>query len=357
MSIERLALLRTELSRQGLDGLVVTGPANRYYLSGFTGSNGALAITHNAQFIFTDFRYLEQVAQEAPAFTLQQCAAVGLLPEVAKWLAECGLHRIGIEGDHLNVVGFRELTQVIPQDRLVIQTGLVEGIRARKMPEEIDRISRAAAINDRAWVRLIPSIRPGASENDLAAELEYLLRREGADGMAFGTIAASGPRGALPHGAPSAKKIIAGELVVFDFGARLNGYASDITRTVAVGSLDEKGREIYRVVADAQALALEAIRPGLTGREVDAVARRHIQDAGYGDNFGHGLGHSVGIEVHEEPRLSRTGEQALAPGMVVTVEPGIYLPGYGGVRIEDLVVVTETGYRNLTGSPKDLTII
>ncbi|MGE5551951.1 MAG: M24 family metallopeptidase [Bacteroidota bacterium] len=352
----RLARLRELLRETELDSFVVAGAANRYYLSGFTGDNGFLLVDAAEQVLYTDFRYMEQARAEAPAFTLCQVGR-RILPEFSACLAERGGDRIGFEPDHWSLADYQELIEVVSEKRLIAQKGMVEGLRAVKDPEEIERIGQAAAINDRAWARLMPLIKPGVAERDLAAELDYLLRREGADGNAFTTIVASGPRGALPHGTASARKIAPGDLVVFDFGAQYQGYASDMTRTVAVGNAGEKEREIYRIVAEAQALALAALRPGLTGIEVDAVARRHIKDAGYGQYFGHGLGHAVGIEIHEEPRLSPIGEQVLAAGMVVTVEPGIYLPGLGGVRIEDLVVLTATGCRNLTNSAKDMAIL
>jgi len=313
-------------------------------------------VSQDGQVLFTDFRYIEQARQEAGGFILHQLGR-HLLPEFSAWLAREGGGRIGFEAAHWSLADYQELTRLVPPERLAPRTGVVEQLRAAKDQDEIECIARAAAIDDRAWARLVPSIGPGLTEQDLAAELEYLLRREGAEGSAFPTIVASGPRAALPHGVASAKRIEPGELVIFDFGARCQGYASDITRTVAVGQPGQRELDVYRIVAEAQRIALVSLRPGLTGREVDALARDHIQQAGYGEFFGHGLGHSVGIEVHEEPMLSPSGEQVLTAGMVVTVEPGIYLPGVTGVRIEDLVVLTETGHQNLTHSPKELTIV
>lgn len=353
----RLDKTRRIMREKGLGCLVVTSPANCLYLSGFTGDNGILVITPETQTIFTDFRFIEQAAQEAPEYTVHRCSAVKLLPELGEWLNEQVDGSIGFEPEHFSVRDYQNLTAAVAAERLAPAGGLVEKLRAVKDQDELELIARAAAIGDRAWQGLLPSIKPGVSERDLAAELEYLLRREGADGTSFTTIVASGHRGALPHGTASAKLLNRGELVIFDFGARLNGYCADMTRTISLGPPDAKGAEIYRVAREAQEAALAAIGPGLDVREIDAVARELIARHGYGDNFGHGLGHAVGLEIHEEPRLSPTGEGRLAPGMVVTVEPGIYLPGYGGVRIEDLVVVTEDGHRNLTGSRKDLLIL
>ena len=273
------------------------------------------------------------------------------------WLAGAGYSRIGFESAHWSLADYQVLSGQVPAERLVPLTGMVERLRYVKEPAEVERIARAVAITDRAWARLIPAIKEGVLERDLAAELDYLLRREGADGTSFSTIVASGPRGALPHGVASDRRIVRRDMVVFDFGAQYQGYAADMTRTVAVGQPGEEERAVYRIVAEAQSRALAAVRPGLTGREIDAVARGYIGENGYGDFFGHGLGHAVGLEIHEEPRLSPSGEEQLLPGMTVTVEPGIYLPGRFGVRIEDLVVVTETGCRNLTQSRKDLVVV
>ncbi len=353
---KRLAQLRSGMDSSGLEAFVITGGANRVYLSGFTGDNGILAILPDGEHLFTDFRYLEQAEEQAPEFILHRSGR-WLLPEFGAWLGEQNLGKIGFEADHLRVAEYRVLEQYVPADKLCAQSGLVERIRAVKEPEEIEEITNAAAITDRVWEKMLHLIKPGVSERDLAAELDYLLRREGADGTAFDSIVASGPRGALPHATPTRKALALGEFVTFDFGARLRGYASDMTRTVGLGRLGGKEREIYRIVAEAQAMALEALRPGMTGCEVDAVARGYIQEAGYGGYFGHGLGHSVGLEIHEEPRLSPTGEERLEAGMVVTIEPGIYLPGFGGVRIEDLVVVTEGGCRRLSRSAKELRVL
>ena len=349
----RLARLREVLRQNSLDCLIVTGDANRFYLSGFTGDNGVLIIGWDEQLLFTDFRYLEQAGAEAPLYEIKRCP-LQLLPEAGRWLAERSTYRIGFESDHLSFGSYGLMTESLPPERLAPTAGMVEALRALKDAEEIRRITDAAAIADRAWHRLLPSIREGAVEMDLAAELDYLMRGEGAEASAFATIVASGPRSALPHASPTRKRLSHGDLVIFDFGAVSQQYRSDMTRTVVMGEAGAETRKIYDVVLEAQRRALAALRPGMTGREADAVARQYIEEAGYGENFGHGLGHAVGIEIHEDPRLSLTGETILRPGMVVTVEPGIYLPGVGGVRIEDLAVITETGMTNLTSSAKEL---
>lgn len=356
MTGKRLALLRQAMVDEGLDCLAVTGQANRRYLSGFTGDQGVLIVTRTDVLLFTDFRYVEQAGAEAPGVSVRRCARQ-YLPDVAAWLSAEGGGRIGIEAAHWSLADYQELVSRLPAERLVPTRGMVEKLRMRKEPAEIDCIAGAAAIADRALARLIPQVKPGASEAELAALLDYLVRQEGGEGPAFTTIVASGPRGALPHGTASPKLLAVGELVVIDFGACFGGYASDITRTFALGGAGEEERRIYRIVAEAQARVLGMLRPGLACREADAAAREYIQAAGYGEYFGHGLGHSVGLEIHESPALSETAEEILAPGMVVTVEPGIYLPGRMGVRIEDLVVIEEAGCRILTGSPKELTAL
>lgn len=352
----RLALLRRRMEELGLASFIVLGPANRLYLSGFTGDNGLLFVDAKRQVLFTDFRYREQACLEAAAWELR-IVERRLLPEFAAWLKEEGGERIGLEAEHWTLADYEVLTQSVPEKRLVPTKGLIERLRAVKDEEEIACIAAAAAVNDRVWGRFLPLLRPGVQERDLAVELEYLLRREGADGVAFPSIVASGPRGALPHAAPSEKRLAAGELVVVDFGAVYRGYASDMTRTVALGRVGEEEKAVYRIVLAAQERALAAVRAGVDARAVDAVAREYIKEAGYGEAFGHGLGHAVGLEVHEEPRLAATAEGELQAGMVFTVEPGIYLPGRFGVRIEDLVVVTEDGCRNLTGTPKELLVL
>lgn len=352
----RLAECRRAMAELELEAFIITGPANRRYLSGFTGDNGLLFVDAARQILFTDFRYEEQARLEAPAWDLR---VVGrqLIPEFAAWLKEEGGRRIGLEAEHWSLADYELLTADLPRERFVPTKGVIEGLRAVKSEEEIACIATAAAINDRVWEKFLPLLKPGVAERDLAVELEYLLRREGAEGLAFPCIVASGPRGAMPHAVPSEKRLASGELVVVDFGAVWKGYASDITRTVALGKVGEEEAVAYRVVLTAQEKALAAVRPGTTTRAVDAVARDYIRAAGYGEAFGHGLGHAVGLEVHEEPRLSPTSDQVIRAGMVFTVEPGIYLPGRFGVRIEDLVVVTGEGCRNLTRSPKELLVL
>jgi Xaa-Pro aminopeptidase len=240
---------------------------------------------------------------------------------------------------------------------LVATTGLVEELRAVKQPDEVAAIKAAAALADEAFAQLVANGLTGHTEQDLALRLEYEMRRRGARQASFEPIVASGPHGALPHARPRDEKVRAGELVVIDWGAQLDGYCSDCTRTLATGAIDSEGAEVYRLVLDAQLAGLEEVRPGAVGRDVDSVPRAAITAAGHGEHFGHGLGHGVGLEVHEAPRLAQPSEAVLAPGNVVTVEPGVYIPGRFGVRIEDLVVVTEDGREILTSVDKELTVV
>lgn len=341
---------------EGLDGIVITGQANRRYLSGFTGSNGVLLIGAETAKLISDFRYKSQAALESPDFDLillkdNLWKTVGETVQALKWA------RVGFEAEHLTVAENKRLTESAPSVEWIGVQTWVEKLRSIKEPEEITRIKEAVHLTDQAWNEVWPTFRPGESEKDIVLRLEIAMRRHGADGLAFETIVASGPRGALPHGHAGERQLAEGDLVVCDFGCILNGYHSDMTRTVAIGKVDARQRELYELVLRAQMEAIAEIKPGISGREGDRLARRIIEGAGYGEYFGHSLGHSLGLEIHENPRLSVLEDTILAPGMVLTVEPGIYLPEWGGIRIEDVVVITESGCEILTSSDKNLTII
>lgn len=352
---ERLEKLRRRLAEENVDGLLVGSPANRRYLSGFTGSAGWLLITAERAELWTDFRYLEQAAAQAPAYEIVR-HEVNFYEHLGRRVRELGLARLGFERDHLRYGEWQRLRAGVPETvELVPVAGWIEELRRVKDAGEIAAIRRAARIADEALLEVLAELRPGVTEREVALQLEFAMRRRGADGVAFEIIVASGPRSALPHGTASERVIEAGDLVTIDYGAVHAGYASDCTRTVVVGPASERHRQIYNIVLEAQRRALAAVRPGATGAEVDRAAREVIAAAGYGDHFGHATGHGVGLDVHEGPRLSATGqEDVLAPGMVVTVEPGIYLPGWGGVRIEDLVLVTGSGGEILTRVTKEL---
>jgi Xaa-Pro aminopeptidase len=350
--VSRADRVADRLAERGLDLLLVTDLVNLRYLTGFTGSNGMAIVGRDVRRFITDFRYVEQAAQQVPDFDREQAPQDFVVALGEGWPG--GELRVGFEDDDVTVRRHRRLREVIP-DRIELAPagGIVEELRAVKEPEEIERIAAAARLADEVYGVLREQGLAGRTEREVALALENEMRRRGAE-PSFPSIVASGRRGALPHAVPTDEPIARGTLVTLDIGARLDGYCSDCTRTWATGELPGDLAEAYALVRRAQAEALAAVRPGPEGREVDAVARDIIEAAGHGEHFGHGLGHGVGLEVHEAPRLARTAEARLAPGNVVTVEPGVYLPGRGGVRIEDLVAVTEDGHRVLSGTTKDL---
>lgn len=347
----RLERARARMQEERLDTLVVLKAENRAYLTGFTGSAGAVVIAPQHHHLLVDFRYVEQAGMEAPGFSVIRVK--NLVEGLGAFLRDAGAARVGFEAETVTVGQWRQLQEQAAGREFVALEGL-DRLRWRKDPDEIGSIRRAAQIADAAFRDVLPAVQPGARERDLALDLEFRMRRLGAEGVAFETIVASGPRSALPHGRASEKAVAAGEFVTFDWGATVDGYHSDCTRTVIVGVASEEQRRLYGVVREALEAAVAALRPGMTGKEADAVARERITAAGWGEHFGHGLGHGVGLAVHEGPILSPREEAALEADAVVTVEPGIYVPGWGGVRIEDLVVLRETGADVLTGFPRDL---
>jgi Xaa-Pro aminopeptidase len=327
---------------------------NRRYLTGFTGSAGLVWISSTRQVILTDFRYLEQVKTECPGWELIRIESY--IESLKTLIEEDKVQRIAFEKDYVTVKQLEDWQEKLPAEFVGI-SGWVEELRMIKSEEEVANIRKAAAIADEAFAQLLPSIRSGVTEGEIALELEFLMRKAGASGMSFDPIIASGPRSALPHARPGQRIFSVGDFVVFDFGCIVNGYCSDMTRTLVIGEPEEKHLLIYDLVLEAQLKSLEAVGPGRTGAEVDAIARDIISEAGYGEYFGHGLGHSLGLEVHENPRLSKNDQTVLKPGMIVTVEPGVYLPGFGGVRIEDLVLVTENGKEVLSSTFKELYVV
>ncbi len=349
--------LTERLPDAGIDVLLVTDLVNVRYLTGYTGSNGIALVGDGTRTFITDFRYLEQAAEEVDSAFARRRSAQRLLEGVEDALGPRDL-RLGFEAPHMSVSDHAQLREMLPQRiELVATTGLVEELRAVKQPEEVAAMRAAAALADEAFAALVAGGLTGKAERDLALTLEYEMRRLGADGPSFPPIVAAGPHGALPHARPRDEPVPAGELVVIDWGAQLDGYCSDSTRTLATGAIDCEAQEIYQLVLDAQLAALEEVKPGVVGRDVDSVPRAAITDGGHGEHFGHGLGHGVGLEVHEAPRLAQPSKAVLAAGNAVTVEPGIYIPGRFGVRIEDLVVVTDDGCEILTSISKDLTVV
>ena len=350
---ERLIRLRKYLREQGLDGVVVSKLENLHYFSGFTGDDSMLVIGMNTAQLVTDFRYVEQAAEEAPDFQVKK-QEKGLLKRVAEIINEDGLSKVGFEGGSLCYDWHRKIAGQM-HDVDFSHSVSLDSLRQIKSQEELACIRRAMAIGDDAFAYILTYIRPGISEMDVAAALENCMRQKGSLRPSFATIVASGKRGSLPHGTATEKLINVGEFVTMDYGAVYKGYHSDMTRTVCVGRADEKQRHVYSTVLKAQELGVSLVQPGASGKEVDEKVRRQIAEAGYGRYFGHGLGHSLGLEIHEEPRLSPSSTcEALAENMLVTVEPGIYIPDWGGVRIEDTVAVREGGCEILAHSPKEL---
>jgi Xaa-Pro aminopeptidase len=362
----RLARLRGLFEAAGIDALLVSQPHNRRYLSGFTGSTGWLLITRDEALFAADFRYYEQVGLECPGYELVRFGATGrgfadeALPAL---LAHCAGQRVGFEADHLTYHEFETWSaqagparQAGPAERQwVPTTGLVKGLRAVKDADEIGTLRAAIKLGDEALAAALAEARPGMTERELAWLIESYIRTHGAESLAFDTIVGVGPHGAQPHHQTGDAPLVAGEPIVIDMGARLRGYCSDLTRTVCLGQPNDAERfwEVYNTVLQAQLAAEALARAGVSGQAVDASARDLITQAGYGPNFGHGLGHGVGLFIHEEPGFNRSNIAPLVPGNVVTVEPGIYLPGWGGVRIEDIVLITEDGAEVLTTAPKE----
>ena len=356
----RIKKLQEYIVSQNVDGILIGSEANRMYLSGFTGSNAMLLVTKDEKYIVTDFRYLEQVAKQCPDFTCvdqKQRGLIGTTLDIAKKLM---LKKLAFEGSHTTYTTYELLAKETAFEFIPVNN-VVENLRKVKSEDEIEKLARAEAIGDIAFEGIVKFIKDrwkqGVTEREVALEIECIMRRNGASGTSFDTIVAAGAKSSLPHAVPGDEKLKEGDLVVMDFGCIYEGYCSDMTRTIAIGKIDEKQKEIYETVLEAQVRAIAGIKPGMKGKEVDAIARDYIKEKGYGDYFGHGLGHSVGIEIHENPRFSVAEEEIIKEGMVITVEPGIYLPNFGGVRIEDLIVVTKDGVKNLTHSPKSLIII
>lgn len=346
----KLQQLRQALLEKELDAIVITSPINRRYISGFTGSAGAVIISQKDARFITDFRYTEQAEAEAFGFQIIEHKEA-IEKEINKQLNDIKATRVGFEKDY-TTYSLYETYQKFFDATLIPESGLIEELRMIKTKEELEIMKKAAQIADDAYDHIQSFIKPGVKEIEVANELEFFMRRRGATSSSFDTIVASGFRSAMPHGVASEKEIQSGELVTLDYGALYHGYCSDITRTLAVGEVSEELRTIYDIVLEANMRGVNEIKPGMSGKEADAIARDYISERGYGDNFGHSTGHGLGMEVHEAPRLSHRAKERLEPGMVVTVEPGIYVPGIGGCRIEDDIVITEEGNERLTFSTK-----
>ena len=334
--------LRQRLAEQNIDALLISQPENRYYLSGFNGSSGFLLITLQNATLATDFRYLEQVKIQAPDYDILQ-----ITNDTANWfpglVAGLNSKRLGFEAGDVTLAMYQQLTDVLSkaksQLKLVPTNGLVESLRARKEPEEIELITKAIEITDNTFEHVEDIIHAGMTEKEVAWEIEKSLREGGSEAMPFDIIVASGPNSAMPHAKPSSRTIQSGEPIIIDIGANCEGYSSDLTRTVCLGIRDNNFNTVYDTVLRAQQAALTGIETGITGEQADGLARMVIEQAGYGKAFGHALGHGIGLAPHEQPRLGPKSSEQLVDGMVFTIEPGIYLTGWGGVRIEDDVLM------------------
>ena len=349
----RIFKIRGYLEEESIDAFLVIKPQNIRYLSGFTGSSGQLLITRSKSYLITDFRYIDQAKQQSPNYQIikQEKKMIDTVKEVC--LQE-GIKEVAFEEDQMVFKMYEAYYQAL---NLVPASQFLTQIRAIKDHEEVILLKKTIDLADQAFTHILSYIKPGIKEKDIALELEFFLRKNGAEAKSFDFIVASGPRGALPHGVAADKEIKMGELVTMDFGCIYEGYCSDITRTVGVGQLGDKQKEIYNIVLESQLTGLNFIRANVECQEVDSIARGIIVKAGYGEYFGHSLGHGIGLEVHEDPKLAKGNGQLLQPGMVVTVEPGIYIPDFGGVRIEDIVLIHENSTEILTKSCKDLLII
>jgi Xaa-Pro aminopeptidase len=353
---KKINKLRASFKEWNIDGLLLTSQVNLRYMTGFTGSSGLAVISSDRAVFITDFRYVDQANEQVEGFEIIQHTG-NLVGKAVETMKDMKLNAIGFEQDKMVYGTYAAYVKEYPDADFVPTSQLVEKLRLIKTPEEIKILEEAAKIADEAFNHILTFIKPGITELSVANELEFYMRKLGASESSFDTIVASGARSALPHGVASEKVIEFGDFVTLDYGAYYKGYSSDITRTVSVGKPSDKMKEIYRIVLDAQLHARKHIKPGMTGKEADALARGLIAEKGYGENFGHSTGHGLGMEVHENPALSVRSDWVLEKGMVVTVEPGIYVSGLGGVRIEDDIVLTEDGNRSLIHSPKELIIL
>ena len=357
MTQPRISKLRESLRQEGLDALIVSSIHNIRYLTSFSGSNALCVVKQKEADFLTDGRYAEQARDEVSRRFKRTITALGLYEGIAKQRLLHGCKKVGFESHYVSYAQYRTIKKLCPSVSFVPTMDLVERLALLKDVGEIASIQKAVDISDKVFGEVLSMIKPGMEERTVAAEISYLHKHFGAEGDSFETIVASGSRGSLPHARASSKRIQKGEMVTLDFGCVVNGYNSDITRTLAVGRASRRAREIHRVVLDAQTCAIDAARGGMSARELDAVARTQISRAGFGKYFIHSLGHGLGLHVHERPRISSLSKEHLQAGNVITIEPGVYIPNFGGVRIEDDILLTETGCRVLNSAPKELLIV
>ena len=351
--------IAAKLESRGLDAMLLSCEANRFYASGFhsSGTDGMALVTRDKNYYFTDARYTEAAGRAVQDAELREVGGrIGYTARLKEAVEEQSIKKMGFEDAYMTVRDFETFRRALPCE-LVPAADLLAELRRVKDREELEIMTAAQRIAERALEDILREIRPGVTEREIAARLQYLMLHYGAENMSFDPIVVSGPNGSLPHGVPSEREIQSGEFVTMDFGCIYRGYCSDMTRTVAVGSATEEMRTVYETVLAAQRAGIAAARAGVTGKDVDAAARQVIADAGYGAYFSHSFGHGVGVEIHEAPAAASSNDKPLPAGAVISAEPGIYLPGRLGVRIEDVIVLTEDGCENLTRAPKELLVL
>ncbi|NBI27787.1 M24 family metallopeptidase [Chengkuizengella marina] len=355
--MEKIKQLRTQLSNLGIDAFLITNPQNRFYFTGFTGTAGIALITETDTIFLTDYRYVEQARVQTKNFdVIKYQDRNSLFVEVPEVINNLGIKRLGFEQEDMTFSVYSKYNEAIHAEMIPTED-VIESFRTIKSSQEIELLKSSAKIADSAFEYILGFIRPGITELEISNELENRMRQLGASSSSFDIIIASGTRGAMPHGVATDKVIENGELITLDFGAVYNGYISDITRTISVGTPTDEMRNIYNIVLEAQVRSVEAMQPGIHGKDLDAISRNYINIKGYGPYCGNSAGHGIGLNLWEEPFLSPKSSLTLKSGMVATMEPGIYIPGVGGVRIEDDVLITENGKEVLTHSPKELIIL
>lgn len=348
---KRIDRIRNLLKEKELDAVILSKTENRIYSSGFTGSAGFVLISRSKAILYTDFRYMEQAENQCNGYEIIK---ISKQEPVYNELNALGISKLGFEDDFVTFSDYKKYVEELSNVELVPLNGALTKIRSIKFDDEISLIEKAASIADDALRHILKFIKTGVTERSVAIELEHYMKIQGAEKASFNFIVASGKRSALPHGVATDKIIEVEDMLTLDFGCVYKGYCSDMTRSFVIGKATDKQKEIYNLVLEAQLKALNSVKPGITGIELDKIARDFITEKGYGENFGHGLGHGLGLEVHELPHINILGDVKMEPGMIITIEPGVYIAGYGGVRIEDLVLVTETGFRVLSKSSKEL---
>jgi len=352
---DRLKRLRATLKDRSLDALLITNPADIHYLSGFRGEDSHAILTARQFAIVSDFRFAEELERLSGIKVVMRAGAIA--EATAKHLNDLGADAIGVQADAMTLTQRDSIAKALGKGgakRLHHTSELVAGLRLYKADAEVRSIQKAVKIQQDALLATLQTVEPGQSELEVCARLEYEMKTRGSEKPAFGPIVAAQANGSLPHAVPGKTRVAKGKPLLIDWGCTVDGYRSDMTRTFSIGSWSKKMREIYTITHEAFLKAVDAVRPGMTGKQLDAVARDHITGAGYGEAFGHSLGHGIGLDVHEGPRLAKTSDTVLEPGMVITIEPGIYLPGVGGVRIENDILVTPRGGKDLCSLPTDM---